>query len=100
MGDAKHSRRRSDHNEGNAIDITRDEGHGPNLELLLADFVRQMVANPNGRIRYMIHRGRIAHSEHGFMWRTYSGPNPHTNHAHISIASWKRDERRAWRIVG
>jgi hypothetical protein len=100
MGDPSHRRRRSDHNLGNAIDITRDRDHGPDLELLVADFVRQMVANPRGRINYLIHRGRIWHSEHGYVSRMYSGPNPHTNHVHISIYARLRDERRPWTIRG
>lgn len=100
MGDAAHQARPSDHNLGNAIDITRDEANGPNLDAVLHWFLRQMRANPNGRITYVIHRGRIAGAASLYEWKRYRGANPHTSHAHLSIKADMRGVERRWSIAG
>jgi hypothetical protein len=100
LGDARHARRESDHNHGNAIDVTRDDQNGPDLDAMLEAFRRQMVAYPAGRITMMIHRGRITSMAHGHVWRAYRGDNPHSQHAHISIRPASRDDRRSWHVHG
>lgn len=98
LGDPAHQARKSDHNEGNAIDITAWPG-GPDLCTHLAEaFRRQMRANPAGRITYMIWRRRICSPQSSWAWRVYTGPNPHTTHLHISIDPRQREVLRPWKL--
>ncbi len=100
MGDPAHKLRKSDHNLGNALDITNDPKNGPDLERLVEEFARQMRAFPAGRIKSLIYRRRIATRESGYAFRTYRGDNPHTGHCHISIEAAKRSVIRPWTIQG
>jgi len=100
LADRRHRLLKSDHNQGNAIDITRDDEHGPDLEVLVQEFRRQMVAYPAGRLAYLIYNGRIASRSDGFVLRRYRGPNPHTGHAHLSIRPELRGIERRWTVKG
>ncbi|WP_437316697.1 hypothetical protein [Sorangium sp. So ce385] len=89
LGDAAHQARKSDHNEGNALDVTHDPERGPDLDAL----AHLLLADP--RVTYVIWNKRIANRAiQGGAWRSYDGTNPHTRHLHVSIhASARRDER-------
>ncbi len=100
MGDPAHRLRRSDHNDGNALDVTLDQVDGPDLERMVEEFARQMRAFPAGRITYLIFDRRIAGRESNFAFRAYRGKNPHTGHCHISIAADQRSVIRPWTIQG
>jgi hypothetical protein len=100
MGDAAHRARKSDHNQGNAIDITADPVSGPNLDRLTESFRRQMASFPGGRITYLIYRSRIASSVLDFEWADYPGLDPHNSHCHISIRADMRNLLRPWSITG
>lgn len=98
MGDASHQLRKSDHNEGNALDLTHDPAHGFDAGRLGEAFVRQMRSNPGGRLTYVIWSRRIASPRSGWSWRPYVGPNPHTSHIHLSISASARNVVRPWKL--
>jgi hypothetical protein len=98
MGDASHQNRRSDHNQGNAIDVTVNAPDSPDGNQVADGFRRQMRANPNGRITYLIHQRRIASPQSSWEWRPYNGPNPHSSHVHISIRASERGNVRPWSL--
>lgn len=88
MGDTAHQARKSDHNDGNALDIgiipARDPLGGQIAELVLAD----------SRVTYVIWDRRIWTPDRG--WHPYTGTSPHTEHVHVSIHAWARDDMRPW----
>ena len=55
------------------------------------------------RVKYVIHEGRLfsSYASGGippFTWRTYTGPNPHGNHFHISTLEGQDNNQTAWKI--
>lgn len=92
IGDAAHQSRESDHNPWiidngigvvTARDITRDDEHGPDLELLAYTLI------DDSRTKYVIFNSRIA--SQGGPWRPYTGSNPHDRHLHLSVNSFRSD---------
>src|SRR5688572_11951941 len=76
----------SDHELGNAVDLTHDPEHGVDCQLL-ADYVRF-----DPRIKYVIFNRRIYNPSVAHAWRPYAPGttkpgNPHTKHMHVSIKS-------------
>lgn len=94
LGDASHQARPSDHNDGNALDITHDPTRGPDLEVL-SD---ALIHDP--RTHYVIWNRRIRNRafEAG-AWRPYTGASPHTAHLHLSVFAEKRDDTGPWRLT-
>lgn len=91
MGDAAHQARASDHNTGDAIDITLDPTNGPPLD----DLAEALLADP--RTKYVIWNKRIrSRTVEPGKWRPYTGANPHTKHLHLSIDAKARDDVRGW----
>lgn len=91
MGDAAHSRRRSDHNLGNAFDLTHDPSNGVNCNALA------LLAIGDERVTYVIWNRRIYNrARAGEGWRPYGGSNPHTHHMHVSIRATERNSLAAW----
>lgn len=91
MGDLRHQTRKSDHNDGNAFDLTHDPVHGVDCDVLS----RAVIKDP--RVTYVIWNRRIynrARAAEG--WRPYGGANPHTKHMHVSIRSDARDNLAPW----
>jgi hypothetical protein len=93
MGDAAHQARVSDHNQGNALDVTFDAAAGPDLdalaEALMGDF----------RTHYVIWRRRIRNVEiEGGAWRPYNGADAHDHHLHLSIYAERREDTSPWAI--
>lgn len=99
MGDLAHRRRKSDHNEGNAIDLTHSPRQGLDVGLLAEAFRRQMASSPTGRISYLIFNARISSPIEGWTWRPYHGMNPHRTHLHISIVAAQRHNVRPWKLT-
>lgn len=94
IGDASHSSRVSDHNPDergmvHAIDVDVD---GINVGELL----KATIGDP--RVWYVIHNRTIYSRTHGFKPRRYTGSNPHTAHAHVSIrySSAAETDTRSW----
>ena len=92
IGDARHSSRKSNHNPDadsdnvvRAIDIDKDLAN-PKLDYAadLADQLR-LCAKKDGRIAYVIFRGKIASPRLGWRFRPYKGLNAHEHHIHISF---------------
>jgi Putative peptidoglycan binding domain len=89
MGDAAHQKRKSDHNDGNAVDVTHDPSVGCSGDVIAAHALTDV------RTKYVIWNRRI-NTLDGRGWRTYTGKNPHTKHCHISILATARNDTRAW----
>jgi Putative peptidoglycan binding domain len=91
MGDARHQQRPSDHNQGNAFDLTHDPANGVDCGVLS----RQVIND--ARVTYVIYNHQIynrARAAEG--WRVYTGANPHTHHMHVSIRDDSRDNLAPW----
>ena len=93
IGNAEHSARLSDHNPDDdgvvkARDFTNDPAHGMDSQRL-AD---ALVASRDPRIKYVISNRKICSGTNqdkpAWVWRPYSGSNPHNHHCHVSV---KRD---------
>lgn len=80
----------SDHELGNAFDLTHDIEHGVNCH----DIAEYVKYDP--RIKYVIWNRRIWNPSVIRRWRTYNGPNGHTHHMHVSILPGARDDTRSW----
>lgn len=81
IGDRAHQARRSDHNPDDkgcvhAIDVDKD-GINPSL------VVSAVIKDP--RTAYVIWNRKIYSRGSDFRARRYIGPNPHTEHLHVSI---------------
>jgi lysophospholipase L1-like esterase len=86
---------KSDHEVGNALDITRDPTNGPDLAALAT----ALLQDP--RTHYVIFQRRIANPEkEGGAWRPYTGANPHEDHLHLSIYADRRDDATTWDLAG
>src|SRR5690349_9195436 len=103
IGDAAHAASVSDHNPDargvvRARDFTHDPAHGFDAHAM-AD---RIVASRDPRIKYVISRGRIASATVSpWVWRKYTGDNPHNHHAHVSVVADSRaDNTNPWRITG
>lgn len=80
----------SDHELGNAFDLTHDPDHGVDCNLL----AQQVTADP--RVKYVIWNKQIWNPSLSPRWRAYSGSNPHTKHMHVSIRAACRDDTSPW----
>ena len=91
MGDRAHQQRPSDHNSGNAYDLTHDPANGVDCHTLS----RQVINDP--RVTYVIFNHRIYNRRRAAEgWRQYNGTNPHTKHMHVSIRAVSRDDLSPW----
>lgn len=104
IGDADHQNRTSDHNPWcgpgvvTAIDITHDPAKGVDIDKLTDDL--QESRDP--RIKYVIANRMIMSGNPGpspWVWRSYSGSNPHTQHFHLSVnCGAGMDDTRPWKL--
>jgi hypothetical protein len=97
IGDAAHATRSSDHNPWvtlngvgivRARDFTHDPANGCDGHEI-AEQVRLLGVDNHPALSdgaYVIWNRRIASESFGWVWRTYSGSNPHTQHVHVSVA--------------
>jgi len=109
IGDRAHAARTSDHNPNaqgivTALDITDDPGN------LAADLVydrddfdpdvlfEHLRRRRDPRVKYLISDDRVCSSygSQAWQWRTYTGPNPHDRHAHISVLADKVNDISTW----
>lgn len=82
----------SDHERGNAFDLTHDPVGGPDCN----DWAEAVKASGDPRVKYVIWNHRIWNPSVSPAWRPYSGSNPHTHHMHVSIHASGRDDLRPW----
>jgi hypothetical protein len=100
IGDAKHSNRKSDHNPDpsngivRAIDVDKDFDSRADTSIYLANQIR-LCARRDKRIKYIIHKGKIASAKSLWIFRPYSGYNRHDAHIHISFSK-KGDQNGRW----
>lgn len=101
IGDTAHSSRASDHNpdKGGVVrgmDITHDTAHGIDSEKL----AEALLASRDPRVKYVISNRKIASGAGGpkpWVWRKYTGKNPHNHHVHISVVPGAAGDRDfAW----
>lgn len=91
MGDARHQKTKSDHNLGNAFDVTHDPASGCDGDYIAACAIR------DPRVKYIIFNRRIWNKDRGdTQWRPYKGQNAHTHHCHVSIRAGSRNDVRPW----
>lgn len=111
IGDAAHASRSSDHNPWvhdnsgqpivTAIDITHDPKNGFDSYA----FAEWLMAKKDPRIKYVISNRRIGAGSEGpspWLFRKYTGTNPHDHHIHISVKSDPAhfDSKVDWDIGG
>jgi hypothetical protein len=101
IADARHTKAgTSDHipDPSNGIvrglDLDANLDSRANTSVYLADQIRQ-CAKRDKRIKYVIHKGKIASAKSLWRWRTYSGINRHDAHIHISFTK-KGDQNGRW----
>lgn len=82
----------SDHETGNAFDLSHDPEHGVDT-YALADLMRR---NPDPRVKYVISNGRIWNPSISPNWRAYHGSNKHDHHMHVSIVPGARGDTGDW----
>lgn len=83
----------SDHDYGNAVDLTHDPANGCDAHR----WVRELVKRRDPRVKYAISNGKIWSLERASEgWRDYNGANAHTKHAHVSIFSSQRSNTANW----
>lgn len=103
IGDQAHAARVSDHNPNRAgvvqaLDLTHDPAGGFD-SYKFAETLRQ---NKDPRVKYVISNGRIFSSiTQPWVWRSYSGSNPHSAHVHVSVSDKPAlyDDTAPWRIA-
>lgn len=108
IGDAAHASRDSDHNpwvrDGSMGVVTaRDFTHDPARGVDIARLVQELAASRDSRIKYIIANHKILSGAGGpspWVWRNYTGSNPHTKHFHLSVVSSKNlyDDARKWNL--
>lgn len=91
IGDTSHAARPSDHNPDRtaggivrALDIDEDLVAGLTATGEAMPLVEAIIAD--ARTRYVIYEGRIWTRDTG-RWATYTGPNAHNHHVHVSVRS-------------
>lgn len=87
----------SDHDEGNAFDLTHDPSHGVDCSAL----VGMLVGRRDPRVKYVIWNRTIwrSYPKPGLpAWtpEPYTGTNTHTRHCHVSIQTAARSSTAVW----
>jgi len=78
----------SDHNSGFAVDLTHDPKNGMDCRVIYSELQKDK------RVKYLIFKGRIWSAGRGE--NTYTGPNKHEKHLHISIKEECGDDVSDW----
>lgn len=106
IGNAEHSARESDHNpDGNGVVHALDTTHDPAHDFDSYAFSDMLIRQRDPRIKYVISNRRIASGPAGpqpWVWRKYTGKNPHDHHNHVSIRYDARyaDDETPWVLDG
>ncbi len=115
IGDTRHQAETSGHNpddtpgskaeysdadskaEVRAVDVDKDL-HDPVTMQQVVDAILRTPADLR-RLKYIIYQRRIWSATHGWVPRTYTGSNPHDQHAHFSGDPAYDEDGRAWSSV-
>lgn len=87
----------SDHETGDAWDLTHDLANGCDVDVLFDRIVRRR----DPRVKYLIRNKRILRSYDkpgipAWTWANYTGSNPHDKHGHCSILPDARHNVSPW----
>jgi len=95
IGDESHASRSSDHNpwvhdaEGNGVVTARDFTNDPKHGVVSDKIAHMLIDSRDDRIKYVISNGKIAsgsgQAQPAWVWRKYTGTNPHDHHCHVSV---------------
>lgn len=112
IGDPAHQSRDSDHNPesppppGNpdnqvdARDFTHDPAHNADMGIV----TESIRLSRDRRVSYVIFNRRIFSSytstggRPAWTWGAYTGEDPHTGHAHVSVNDANHDQTQPWKI--
>lgn len=108
IGDQSHAVGASDHNpNASGVVCARDFTHDPAAGADMHRISRRIVAVLPAALKYVIWNRQIwsrARAADG--WRTYTGPNPHTRHMHVSVgrgpdghSTGPYDDTSSWGLV-
>jgi hypothetical protein len=108
IGDQAHASRTSDHNPrmiaGANLVTARDWTHDPRNGLNCDRLATALRNSRDARIKYVIWDRRIMSGAAGpqpWVWRPYTGSNPHTKHLHLSVVADQRCRlRHGWDLTG
>lgn len=110
IGNAEHAARNSDHNpyiivKGQGVVRAFDFTHAPETGFDAYAFAEMLLKNKDTRIRYVISNRKIASGKDGsqpWVWRPYSGKNPHDHHTHVSVTENEAefDNPKSWNLSG
>lgn len=105
IGDPAHQVRDSDHNPDarglvHAIDVDKDLNGPVGMGALVDHVHARCVSGAENRLTYIIWNRRIASASRGWVWRAYTGDNPHTEHAHFSASNVpaRENSRSSWKV--
>jgi hypothetical protein len=96
IGDASHQNRNSDHNPwiydeatGDWVVSAQDITNDPAAGMASQELAELLVKSKDARIKYIISNKKICsgtgQSHPAWVWRPYTGSNPHSQHVHISV---------------
>lgn len=101
IGDADHQNTTSDHNPDQfGIVRARDFTHDPNSGADMHQIAESLRLSRDPRIKYVIFNRRIfSATTQPWVWRPYSGDNPHDKHMHVSVVPTKvADDTSPWEV--
>lgn len=99
IGDPAHQSGTSDHNpEADGSVDAIDPMIGPSFTFAeCQEFIDDLVATRDPRLAYVIWNKRIISSTISpWTWRAYTGDDPHTGHAHISVNDKHENDTSDW----
>ena len=83
-----HQNPNSDHNSGFAVDLTHDPLNGMDCRVIYSELQKDK------RVKYLIFKGKIWSASRGE--NTYTGPNKHEKHLHVSIKEDCGKDTKDW----
>jgi hypothetical protein len=117
IGDTAHQNEVSDHNpdetgsvpihdadhtnEVHAIDVDNTlREPGLSMETVVQFLLTRCRSGAEKRLRYIIYNRRIWEASNGWKQRAYTGPSPHTEHAHFSASydTGKEASKASWHL--
>jgi len=102
IGDQSHQARQSDHNPDgdrtvDALDLTHSPERGWDTHARARQVANNVKNGIERRVKYIISNRQIFSKKNGvWAWRSYTGQNGHTQHAHFSVEDAYQDDTSAW----